>query len=52
MIYNGVSRPSDRLLTWDGRDADGKFVPPGVYICILESEGTLNSRLLVRSSPD
>lgn len=52
MIHDRVLEASDRLLTWDGKDADGRIVPPGIYICILESEGTVSSRLLVRSKPD
>jgi hypothetical protein len=32
----GVAQGGRHRLTWDGRDADGKTVPPGLYICQID----------------
>jgi len=33
---------TSQSLTWDGRDDAGNFVPPGVYVFILQADGTIH----------
>ena len=37
-LVNGTCVASRQTLFWDGRDREGKFVPPGVYIYRLKTE--------------
>ena len=33
---------ASQLLTWDGRNDSGNFVPPGVYVFILQADGAVH----------
>lgn len=39
----GDAVPGERAVSWDGLDAEGRFVPPGVYVIRLEVGGTERS---------
>jgi len=35
-VYEGVERDGVHLHRWDGRDGDGRLVPPGIYLYRIE----------------
>lgn len=39
VLYDGELSLGRKLLTWDGRGADGRLLPPGVYFVRLEGAG-------------
>jgi hypothetical protein len=48
LLASTSQRPGDHTLVWDGRDADGREAPAGVYYCRLQTGGTIHSARLVR----
>ncbi len=38
-LYEGFQRAGKYDVPWDGKDMNGEPVPPGVYICVLFSNG-------------
>jgi hypothetical protein len=36
-LYSGPQMPGSHALWWDGTTADGRSVPPGVYLCMLRA---------------
>jgi hypothetical protein len=49
-LYSGTSL-GDSEIIWDGRDDDGKFVSPGLYICFLEVTESVTGRRTTESVP-
>jgi hypothetical protein len=49
-LVNGPVVAGRRTISWDGRDALGAPVGPGVYFVRLESGGTVRTRKLVRAA--
>ncbi|MGH2569653.1 MAG: FG-GAP-like repeat-containing protein, partial [bacterium] len=47
-LATGSSAPGRHAASWDGVDAEGRPVPPGVYFVRLESGGSSSTRKLVR----
>ena len=47
-VLENVAQGGRHRLTWDGRDAGGNVVPPGLYICQVDvaadSEGVAGQR--------
>jgi hypothetical protein len=41
----------DDRITWDGRDDNGRYVPPGVYLAIFEGDGTRGSIKILYKGP-
>ena len=35
-LKEGTEQPGKHSLTWDGKDANGNRMTPGIYICSLE----------------
>lgn len=48
LLTGQAQTPGDHTLVWDGRDADGRDVPSGVYFCRLETAGTTSNAQLIR----
>lgn len=40
VLFDGVAEPGDREVIWDGRDAEGRRSPSGIYFARLSCEGT------------
>lgn len=47
VLAEGYETAGPHTLTWNGRDASGRRVSPGVYICTIEAYGGLRSTKLV-----
>jgi flagellar basal-body rod modification protein FlgD len=47
-LADGSLAAGTHTVHWDGRDGDGRAVPPGVYRQSLETAGERVTRLLVR----
>lgn len=47
VLQDGVRRAGTHRVTWDGRDRDGRRVPPGVYLARLEAERATVTRRFV-----
>ncbi len=41
----------DPRLAWDGRDAAGQFVPPGVYLAVFEADGVRSTEKILYKGP-
>jgi hypothetical protein len=39
LLIDGNVAPGHRSVVWDGRDAAGRHVPSGVYLCVFEAPG-------------
>jgi hypothetical protein len=48
-LFDGVAEPGSHAVTWDGRLADGRLAPSGVYACRLRTGGVERTRNLVLS---
>jgi hypothetical protein len=48
-LFEGVTEAGPHAVTWDGRLADGRLAPSGVYQCTLRTEAGLRTRRLVLS---
>lgn len=46
-LFDGVAEPGPHAVTWDGRFADGRLAPSGVYQCTLRTAGGQRTRNLV-----
>jgi predicted outer membrane repeat protein len=46
-ILAAAQEAGDHLAVWDGRDADGRFVPSGVYVLRLQTGGLQQTQKLV-----
>jgi len=47
-LLDGPVRAGSHVVAWDGRDAGGRPVASGVYVCRIRSEGRTDARKLVR----
>ncbi len=48
VLAEGVHGPGEQVLSWDGRDAEGRALPSGVYFAKLSGDaGLIESRKLV-----
>jgi len=43
-LHYGDLAPGEHVFTWMGRDDQGRAVSSGVYLCVLEAEGTRTVR--------
>lgn len=48
VLFEGGSRGADRQLVWDGRDAEGRRVPPGLYLARAVSGARTAGAKIVR----
>jgi hypothetical protein len=48
-LFDGVAEAGPHAVTWDGRSADGRLAPSGVYQCTLRTAGGQRTRSLVLS---
>jgi flagellar hook assembly protein FlgD len=48
MLVDGDVVAGHHLAAWDGRDDQGRALDPGVYLCRLETAGTVRTCKLVR----
>ena len=48
-LFRGQAEAGPHVATWDGRSADGRLAPPGVYRCVLQTAEGRQSRSLVLS---
>jgi hypothetical protein len=46
-VIDATRPPGPHTVRWDGRDADGKSVPSGVYFYVLEAGGQSRTRKMV-----
>lgn len=46
-LTNGGELRGDQQVEWDGRDDDGRSLPPGLYFARLAGDGVLDTRKLV-----
>lgn len=51
VLFEGDYGIGDHTRSWDGRDADGRLVPAGVYLARFESAGMVETRKLVHVGP-
>ncbi|HJU87861.1 MAG TPA: hypothetical protein VJ672_00630 [Gemmatimonadaceae bacterium] len=47
----GIGNECDPVISWDGRDEDGRQVPSGVYLLRLTADGQSISRKIVVHMP-
>lgn len=47
-LFEGVAAAGEHAHAWDGRDADGRAMPPGVYLARLVTPGGARTARLVR----
>ncbi len=47
-LFEGVAPAGESVEPWDGRDADGRGVPPGLYLVRLERPGAVETLRLLR----
>jgi hypothetical protein len=50
-ISDTGSSGCDPRLSWDGKDADGHPVPPGVYIAVFEADGVRSTEKILYKGP-
>ena len=48
-LFRGTADAGSHAATWDGRSADGRLAPAGVYRCVLQTAAGRQSRNLVLS---
>jgi hypothetical protein len=46
-LFRGQAEPGAHVVTWDGRTADGRLAPTGVYLCVLQTDAGRQARRLV-----
>jgi len=46
-LAEGQAEAGTHCVRWDGRDSDGRRVAPGVYLCRLETAGSVLSKKMV-----
>jgi hypothetical protein len=47
VLLHGAARAGDQEVVWDGRDARGRNVPPGIYLLSARDESTSITRRVV-----
>lgn len=45
-LASGAMRPGEQVVHWNGRDDDGRRVPPGVYLFLLRAPGVVETKRL------
>jgi hypothetical protein len=48
IVFEGETDPGIKEVCWDGCGPDGRQLPPGIYICILETRSSTNHHRMVK----
>ena len=48
-LVDGLREAGEQRVAWDGNDARGVVVAPGVYLCRLETDGATLARKVSRT---
>lgn len=46
-LFKGIAEPGPHVARWDGRTADGRLAPAGVYRCVLKTAAGRQARSIV-----